>query len=92
MKSNLYTFAPQIRKHTTFATQFATHLGRRLPQTPIILTITQGGKKSSLGFSKHEMVEFKILRAARSAHSKLPSLDFRRGDFALFRDLPGRVP
>jgi len=27
--------------------------------------------KSSLGYSDHEIVEFKILRAARRAHSKL---------------------
>ena len=47
--------------------------------------------KGSLGCSDHEMVEFKILRAARRAHSKLPTLDFRRADFGLFRDLPGRV-
>ena len=33
------------------------------------------------------MVEFKILRAARRAHSKLATLDFRRADFGLFREL-----
>ncbi|GAB0190300.1 mitochondrial enolase superfamily member 1 [Grus japonensis] len=38
------------------------------------------------------MVEFKILRAARRAHSKLTTLDFRRADFGLFRDLLGRIP
>jgi len=38
------------------------------------------------------MVEFKILRAARGAHSKLTTLDFRRVDFGLFRDLLGRIP
>ncbi|GAB0208055.1 hypothetical protein GRJ2_003271200 [Grus japonensis] len=48
--------------------------------------------KGSLGCSDHEMVEFEILRAARRAHSKLPTLDFRRADFGLFRDLLGRVP
>jgi len=37
------------------------------------------------------MMEFKILREARRAHSKLTVLDFRRADFALFRDLLGRV-
>ena len=45
--------------------------------------------KGSLGCSDHEMVEFKILRAARRAHSKLATLDFRRADFGLFRDLLG---
>ncbi|GAB0180659.1 hypothetical protein GRJ2_000531200 [Grus japonensis] len=48
--------------------------------------------KGSLGCSDHEMVEFKVLRAARRAHSKVTTLDFRRADFGLFRDLLGRVP
>ncbi|GAB0176549.1 hypothetical protein GRJ2_000120100 [Grus japonensis] len=48
--------------------------------------------KGSLGCSDQEMVEFKILRAARRAHSKLPTLDFRRADFGLFRDLLGSAP
>ncbi|GAB0209359.1 hypothetical protein GRJ2_003401600 [Grus japonensis] len=48
--------------------------------------------KGSLGCSDHKMVEFKILRAARRAHSKLTTLDFRRADFGLFRDLLGRIP
>ena len=38
------------------------------------------------------MVEFKILRAVRRVHSKFTTLDFRRPDFGLFRDLLGRVP
>ena len=48
--------------------------------------------KGSLGCSDHEMLELKILRAARRAHSKLATLAFRRADFVLFRDLLGRVP
>ncbi|GAB0179197.1 hypothetical protein GRJ2_000385000 [Grus japonensis] len=48
--------------------------------------------KGSLGCSDHKMVKFKILRAARRARSKLTTLDFRRADFGLFRDLLGRVP
>ncbi|GAB0178597.1 hypothetical protein GRJ2_000325000 [Grus japonensis] len=48
--------------------------------------------KGSLGCSDHEMVEFRILRAARRVHSKLTTLDFRRADFGLFRDLLGRIP
>ena len=38
------------------------------------------------------MVELKILRAVRRAHSKLATRDFRGADFGLFRDLLGRVP
>ena len=47
--------------------------------------------KGSLGCSDHEKVEFKILRAARRVHSKLTTLDFRRADFGLLRDLLGEV-
>ena len=46
----------------------------------------------SLGCSNYEMVEFKILRAARRPHNKLNSFDFMRADFGLFGDLLGRVP
>jgi len=38
------------------------------------------------------MVEFKILRALRRVHSKLATLDLRREDFGLLRDLLGRIP
>jgi len=48
--------------------------------------------KGSLGCSDHEMVEFKIPRAARRVRSKLATLDFRRADFGLRRDLLGRIP
>ncbi|GAB0207656.1 mitochondrial enolase superfamily member 1 [Grus japonensis] len=48
--------------------------------------------KGSLGCSDHEMVEFRILRAARRVCSKLTTLEFRRADFGLFRDLLGRIP
>ncbi|PKU28257.1 dtw domain-containing protein 2 [Limosa lapponica baueri] len=37
--------------------------------------------------SDHEMVEFKILRSTRRVHSKLATLEFRRTDFGLLRDL-----
>ncbi|GAB0204729.1 hypothetical protein GRJ2_002938500 [Grus japonensis] len=47
--------------------------------------------KGSLGCRDHEMVEFKILRAVRRVRSKLTTLDFKRADFGLFRDLLGRV-
>ena len=47
--------------------------------------------QGSLGCSDHEIVEFKIVRAARRMHSKLTTLDFRRADFGLFSNLLGRV-
>ncbi|RMC14044.1 hypothetical protein DUI87_09131 [Hirundo rustica rustica] len=48
--------------------------------------------KGSSGCSDHEMVEFKILRAARRVNSKLTSLELRQEDLHLFVDLIGRVP
>lgn len=48
--------------------------------------------RGSLGCSDRDMVEFKLLRAARRTNKKLSVLDFRRTDFGLFRDLFGRVP
>jgi len=47
--------------------------------------VTKATLQCGLGCSDHEMVEFKILREARRAHSKLTTLDFRRADFGLFR-------
>ncbi|PKU48684.1 glycerol kinase [Limosa lapponica baueri] len=47
--------------------------------------------KGSLGCSDDKMVEFKIHRAARRVCSKLSTLDFRKADFGLLRDLIGRV-
>ncbi|GAB0176047.1 nucleoside diphosphate kinase 6 [Grus japonensis] len=65
---------------------------RRGAMLDLVLTNKEGlvgnvKLKGSLGCSDHEMVEFKILRAARRAHSKLTTLDFRKADFGLFRDL-----
>ena len=63
----------------------------------LVLTIKEGlmgnvKLQGSLGCSDHEVVEFKILRAARRVQSKLTTLHFKRADFGLFRDLLGRVP
>ena len=70
---------------------------RRGAMRDLVLTSKKGlvgnvKLKGGLGCSDHEMVEFKILRAARRAHSKLATLDFRRADFGLFWDLLERVP
>ncbi|GAB0175827.1 triadin [Grus japonensis] len=70
---------------------------RRGAMLDLVLTNKEGlvgdvKLKGSLGCSDHEMVEFKILRAARRVHTKFTALDFRRADFGLFRDLLGRVP
>ena len=70
---------------------------RRGAMLDLVLTKKEGlvgnvKLKGSLGCSDHEMVGFRILRAARRVHSKLTTLDFRRAHFGLFRDLLGRVP
>ncbi|GAB0205316.1 mitochondrial enolase superfamily member 1 [Grus japonensis] len=70
---------------------------RRGAMLDLILTNKEGlvgdvKLKGSLGCSDHKMVEFRILRAARRACSRLTTLDFRRADFGLFRDLLGRIP
>ena len=41
--------------------------------------------------SDHEMMEFKILRVTKRVHSKLATLDFKRADLELFRELFGRA-
>ncbi|GAB0203869.1 mitochondrial enolase superfamily member 1 [Grus japonensis] len=70
---------------------------RRGATLDLILTNKEGlagdvKLKGNLGCSDHEMVEFRIFRAARRVCSKLTALDFRRADFGLFRDLLGRIP
>lgn len=46
--------------------------------------------KGNLDCSDHETVGFEILRTVRRVHSKLTTLDLRRSNFGLFRDLLGR--
>lgn len=70
---------------------------RRVAILDLIVTNKEGlvrnvKLKGSLGCSDHEMVWFRIVRAARREYSKLATLDFGRADFGLFSDLLGRVP
>ena len=46
----------------------------------------------SLGCSHHEMVEFRILHGGSRAISKIKTLDFKRDNFGLFKDLLGGIP
>ncbi|GAB0179869.1 mitochondrial enolase superfamily member 1 [Grus japonensis] len=46
----------------------------------------------SLGCSDHEMVEFRILHGRSRAINRIITLDFRRTNFDLFKDLLGRIP
>ena len=45
-----------------------------------------------LGHSDHEMVEFKLLSVKRKKDSRVATLDFRRANFKVFRELFSRVP
>jgi len=45
-----------------------------------------------LGCSDHEMVEFRILRGGSRALSMIKSLDLRRANFGLFKELLGGIP
>ncbi|GAB0186348.1 mitochondrial enolase superfamily member 1 [Grus japonensis] len=83
--------------HDNFLLQVIEEPTRRGAMLDLILTNKEGlvgdvKLKGSLGCCDHEMVEFRILRAARRAHSKLITLAFRRAGFGLFRDLLGRIP
>jgi len=45
-----------------------------------------------LGGSDHEMVNFQILRGGSRAISRITTLDFRRANFGLFKELLGGIP
>lgn len=47
--------------------------------------------KGSLGFSKCEVVEFRIMWAEKKIKSKLTATGIRRENFSLFKDLLGKV-
>jgi len=46
----------------------------------------------SLGCSDHEALEFRILRGGSRAISRIKTLDFRRDNFDLFKELLGGIP
>ena len=48
--------------------------------------------RGSLGCSDHDMVEFRILRGGSRAKSRIVTLDLRRANFGIFRDLSGGIP
>jgi len=55
----------------------------------LVEDVKAGGR---LGCSDHEMVEFRILCGGSRAISKIKTLDLRRANFALFRELLGGIP
>lgn len=46
----------------------------------------------SLGYSDHEIVEFRILQVDSRAMNKVGTLDFMRANSGFFTDLLGRMP
>jgi len=46
----------------------------------------------SIGYSYHEIVNFRIPGGGSRAKSRATAMDFRKGDIKLFRDLLGRIP
>ena len=48
--------------------------------------------KGSLECSNHKIMEFRNLREGNQAERRITTLDFRKADFDLFRDMLGRVP
>jgi len=70
---------------------------RRGVRLDLVLTNREGlvvtvKLKGSLGCSDDEMVKLKILWAAWRVNCKLTTMDFRRADFDLLRDLLDRIP
>jgi len=51
--------------------------------------VKAGGR---LGCSDHEMVEFRILRGGSREISRIKTLDLRRANFGLFKELLGGIP
>jgi len=54
----------------------------------LVEDVKVGGR---LGCSDHEMVEFRILRGGSRGISRIKTLDFRRANFGLFKELLGGI-
>ena len=48
--------------------------------------------RGSLGYSDHETLAFRTLRGSIKAKTRTTTLDFRRADFGLFRNLLRKIP
>ena len=55
----------------------------------LVQDVKVGGR---LGCSDHEMVNFKILRGGSRAISRIKTLDYKRANFGLFKDLLRGIP
>ncbi|GAB0206587.1 hypothetical protein GRJ2_003124300 [Grus japonensis] len=80
-----------------FLTQVVEEPTRRGVLLDLVLTNKEGLVEDvkvggSLECSDHEMVELRILHGRSRAISRITTLDFRRANFGLFKDLLGRIP
>ncbi|GAB0207498.1 mitochondrial enolase superfamily member 1 [Grus japonensis] len=80
-----------------FLTQVVEEPTRRGVLLDLVLTNKEGlvgdvKVGGSLGCSDHETVEFRILHGRSRAMNRIMTLDFRRDNFDLFKDLLGRIP
>ena len=48
--------------------------------------------QGNLGCSDHKIVESRSLRGGSKAKSRSTTLDFRRADFSMLKDVLGRIP
>lgn len=54
--------------------------------------VTDEMSEGILGCSNHRTVEYKLLRGINETKSSITTLDIRRKEFELLRDLLGRIP
>ena len=79
-----------------FLTQVIKEPRREDALLDLILTKKEGlvgdvKARDNVGCSDQEMMEFRIPRGKSKTNSRITTLDFRRADFDLFRDLCGRI-
>ncbi|PKU28282.1 glycerol kinase [Limosa lapponica baueri] len=80
-----------------FLTQVVEEPTRRRVLLDLVLTNKEGlveGTKvgGSLGCSDHQKIEFRIMGSMCKTTSRIETLDFRRANFDLFKNLLGEIP
>jgi len=80
-----------------FLVQVVEEPTRKVTLLDLVLTNKEGLEEDvnvagRLGCSDHEMVEFRILCGGSRAISRIKTLDLRRDNFGLFKELLGGIP
>ncbi|GAB0202828.1 mitochondrial enolase superfamily member 1 [Grus japonensis] len=100
-KGNTARHAQSRRFLQSIDDNFLTHLVEEPKRREVVLDLILTNKEGlvgdvkvggSLGCRDHEMVEFRILCGRSRAISRIATLDFRRANFGLFKDLLERIP